>query len=225
MPPSSRPRNSIRANTKAASDAGTTVNVTAITATTRLLRTSCQNAALKTPLASDPGTRWEYGTNMDWCGQIVEAITSKMIRRHPHVFGDADVKTADAQTAAWEEHKRKERLCKHLLEKYRDWFGVEFEFLLYDVTSTYFEGQAQANPEAARGYSRDHRPDCKQVNIGLVVTPEGLPIGYEIFAGNKAVPLSTTDWPGVTAHCGSANSTAMASSPARATTQGESACR
>jgi len=83
-----------------------------------------------------------------------------------------------------QEHQ--ERLGKHLLEKYRDWFGVQFEFLLYDVTSTYFEGQALGNEKAARGYSRDHRPDCKQVNIGLVVTPEGLPIGYEIFAGNTA---------------------------------------
>jgi transposase len=83
-------------------------------------------------------------------------------------------------------HEHKERLCKHLLEKYRDWFGVQFEFLLYDVTSTYFEGQALGNEQAARGYSRDHRPDCKQVNIGLVVTPEGLPISYEIFAGNTA---------------------------------------
>jgi len=80
----------------------------------------------------------------------------------------------------------KEQLCQHLLAKYRDWFGVQFEFLLYDVTSTYFEGQALGNEKAARGYSRDHRPDCKQVNIGLVVTPEGLPIGYEIFAGNTA---------------------------------------
>ena len=83
-------------------------------------------------------------------------------------------------------HAHKERLCKHLLQKYRDWFGVHFEFLLYDVTSTYFEGQALGNEKAARGYSRDHRPDCKQVNIGLVVTPEGLPIGYEIFTGNTA---------------------------------------
>jgi transposase len=80
----------------------------------------------------------------------------------------------------------KDRLCTQLLEKYRDWFGVQFEFLLYDVTSTYFEGQALGNEKAARGYSRDHRPDCKQVNIGLVVTPEGLPIGYEVFAGNRA---------------------------------------
>jgi transposase len=83
-----------------------------------------------------------------------------------------------------QEHK--EQLCKHLLAKYRDWFGVQFEFLLYDVTSTYFEGQALSNEKAARGYSRDHRSDCKQVNIGLVVTPEGLPMGYEIFAGNTA---------------------------------------
>jgi transposase len=83
-------------------------------------------------------------------------------------------------------HAHKEQLCAHLLQRYQSWFGVQFEFLLYDVTSTYFEGQAQRNQKAARGYSRDHRPDCKQVNIGLVVTPEGLPIGYEVFAGNTA---------------------------------------
>lgn len=83
-------------------------------------------------------------------------------------------------------HAHKDQLCTHLLKRYQDWFGVEFEFLLYDVTSTYFEGQAAGNEKAARGYSRDHRPDCKQVNIGLVVTPEGLPIGYEIFAGHTA---------------------------------------
>jgi transposase len=83
-------------------------------------------------------------------------------------------------------HAHKAQLCAHLLQRYQSWFGVQFEFLLYDVTSTYFEGQAQRNQKAARGYSRDHRPDCKQVNIGLVVTPEGLPIGYEVFAGNTA---------------------------------------
>jgi|HubBroStandDraft_1064217.scaffolds.fasta_scaffold47890_1 transposase len=82
-------------------------------------------------------------------------------------------------------HEHKEALCGHLLERYRDWFGVGFEFLLYDVTSTYFEGLALRNQKAARGYSRDHRPDCKQVCIGLVVTPQGLPIAYEVFAGNR----------------------------------------
>jgi transposase len=79
----------------------------------------------------------------------------------------------------------KDTLCQHLLERYRDWFGVGMEFLLYDVTSTYFEGLALRNRKAARGYSRDHRPDCKQVCLGLVVTPEGLPIAYEVFAGNR----------------------------------------
>ena len=53
------------------------------------------------------------------------------------------------------------------------------------MTSTYFEGQAQRNPQAQRGYSRDHRPDCKQVCIALVVTREGMPLGYEVFAGNR----------------------------------------
>ena len=83
-------------------------------------------------------------------------------------------------------HAHKDALCRHLQERYRSLFRVEFEFLLYDVTSTYFEGEARRNEKAARGYSRDQRPDCKQVNLGLVVTPEGLPIGYEIFAGNTA---------------------------------------
>lgn len=90
-------------------------------------------------------------------------------------------------------YAHKEQLCQHLLKRYQSWFGVQFEFLLYDVTSTYFEGQAQANEKAARGYSRDHRPDCKQVNIGLVVTPEGLPIGYEVFAGNRADVTTVED--------------------------------
>src|SRR5262245_30855782 len=55
----------------------------------------------------------------------------------------------------------------------------------YDVTSTYFEGQAAGNPQAKRGHSRDHRPDCKQVCIALVVTRQGIPLGYEVFDGNR----------------------------------------
>lgn len=80
----------------------------------------------------------------------------------------------------------KDALCAHLMERYRQWFGVRFEFLLYDVTSTFFEGQAESNPQARRGYSRDNRSDCKQVCIGLVCTPEGLPLAFEVFAGNRA---------------------------------------
>lgn len=90
-------------------------------------------------------------------------------------------------------HEHKDKLCQHLHERYQSWFGIEFEFLLYDVTSTYFEGQALANKKAARGYSRDQRPDCKQVNIGLVVTPEGLPVGYEVFSGNTADVTTVED--------------------------------
>ena len=64
-------------------------------------------------------------------------------------------------------------------------FQLEYDLLLYDVTSTYFEGEAKGNPRAQRGYSRDHRPDCKQVCIALVVSKCGMPIGYEVFAGNR----------------------------------------
>ena len=81
--------------------------------------------------------------------------------------------------------KHKDRLCEHLMTRYRDWFGVRYELLLYDVTSTYFEGACENNAKAARGYSRDKRSDCKQVCIGLVCTPEGLPLSFEVFAGNR----------------------------------------
>jgi len=80
-------------------------------------------------------------------------------------------------------HKR--RLEQHLVRRLGELFAVDYELLLYDVTSTYFEGQAANNPLAKRGYSRDHRPDCKQVCLALVVTREGLPLGYELFAGNR----------------------------------------
>jgi transposase len=72
----------------------------------------------------------------------------------------------------------------HLSRRAGELFAVENEVLLYDVTSAYFEGEARANSLAQRGYSRDHRPDCKQVLIALVVTFDGFPLGYEVFAGN-----------------------------------------
>lgn len=90
-------------------------------------------------------------------------------------------------------HAHKEELTSHLLERYQSWFGVRFEFLLYDVTSTFFEGQALGNAKAARGYSRDSRPDGKQVCIGLVVSPEGLPLAYEVFAGNRTDVTTVED--------------------------------
>ena len=73
----------------------------------------------------------------------------------------------------------------HLKACLGELFEVDYDLLLYDVTSTYFEGEAARNPQAKRGYSRDHRPDCKQVCLGLVVTTDGLPLGYEVFDGNR----------------------------------------
>ena len=81
-------------------------------------------------------------------------------------------------------HKR--ALEKHLKQRLGELFELDYDLLLYDVTSTYFEGEAAANAQAQRGYSRDHRPDCKQVNIALVVSRGGLPLGYEVFAGNRS---------------------------------------
>jgi len=78
----------------------------------------------------------------------------------------------------------KAALEAHLSKRVGELFAVDNEVLLYDVTSTYFEGQAEGNPQARRGHSRDHRPDCKQVCIALVVTFDGFPLGYEVFAGN-----------------------------------------
>lgn len=80
-------------------------------------------------------------------------------------------------------HKRE--LEVHLKRRLGELFDVDYDLLLYDLTSTYFEGEAEGNPLARRGHSRDRRPDCKQVVIALVVTREGLPLGYEIFRGNR----------------------------------------
>jgi transposase len=79
----------------------------------------------------------------------------------------------------------KEELEKHLKNRLGELFGLKYDLLLYDVTSTYFEGEAKGNPMAQRGYSRDKRSDCKQVCIGLVVSQCGMPLGYEVFAGNR----------------------------------------
>ena len=118
-------------------------------------------------------------------------------RLHRHWFersalGDllgADAALADIHTL-YGCHDRllehKEALFDHLVNRWRDLFNVSFDVLLYDLTSTYFESAPPADEEDKRrhGYSRDHRPDCVQVVIALVVTPEGLPLAYEVLAGN-----------------------------------------
>jgi transposase len=80
----------------------------------------------------------------------------------------------------------KRKLEKHLKARLGELFEVEYDLLLYDMTSTYFEGEAKANDQAKRGYSRDHRSDCKQVCIALIVSRDGMPLGYEVFDGSRA---------------------------------------
>src|SRR5580704_2105499 len=80
----------------------------------------------------------------------------------------------------------KAKLEQHLKQRYGELFGAEFDVLLYDLTSTYVEGAAERNPMMGRGYSRDHRPDCEQMVIALIVNREGFPFSYETFDGNRA---------------------------------------
>src|SRR5579862_7089951 len=80
----------------------------------------------------------------------------------------------------------KTKLERHLKERYGALFRAEFDVLLYDLTSTYVEGAAEKNPMVRRGYSRDHRPDCEQLVIALIVNNEGFPFSYETFNGNRA---------------------------------------
>lgn len=77
-------------------------------------------------------------------------------------------------------------LFVHLQQRWKNLFDVAFDVLLYDLTSTYVEGKAEQNPKAKRGYSRDGRPDCKQVIVALVITPEGFPLAYEVMDGNTS---------------------------------------
>jgi len=80
----------------------------------------------------------------------------------------------------------KTRLEQHLKQRYGELFDAEFDVLLYDLTSSYVEGAAEKNPMMRRGYSRDHRPDCEQMVIALIVNNEGFPFSYETFDGNRA---------------------------------------
>jgi transposase len=82
--------------------------------------------------------------------------------------------------------EHKQELFQYLRQRWQDLFATQFEVLLYDLTSTYFEGEAAEIPKAKRGYSRDHRPDCLQVIIALVITPEGFPLAYEVLDGNTS---------------------------------------
>ena len=128
-------------------------------------------------------------------------------RLHRHWFersalGDllgADAALADIHTL-YNGHDRllehKEALFDHLVHRWRDWFNASFDVLLYDLTSTYFESDPPDDEADKRrhGYSRDHRPDCVQVVIALVVTPAGLPLAYEVLAGNTRACTTLKDF-------------------------------
>lgn len=128
-------------------------------------------------------------------------------RLHRHWFersalGDllgADAALADIHTL-YACHDRllahKEAVFDHLVNRWRDLFNATFDVLLYDLTSTYFESDPPADDEDKRrfGYSRDHRPDCVQVVIALVVTPAGFPLAYEVLAGNTADSTTLKDF-------------------------------
>jgi len=90
--------------------------------------------------------------------------------------------------------EHKQELFVFLKQKWADLFRAEFEVLLYDLTSTYFEGEMEQNPKAKRGYSRDRRPDCLQLVIALVVTPDGFPLAYEVMNGNTSDRCTLRDF-------------------------------
>src|SRR6185437_8574602 len=91
--------------------------------------------------------------------------------------------------------EHKQALFVFLKQRWADLFAADFEVLLYDLTSTYFEGEMERNPKAKRGYSRDGRPDCAQLVIALVVTPDGFPLAYEVMNGNTADCSRLRDFP------------------------------
>ena len=87
----------------------------------------------------------------------------------------------------------KDELCRYLKNQWETMFKLQYDVLLYDLTSTYFEGLCKRNPKAKFGHSKDRRSDCRQVLVALVVTPEGFPIHYEVLAGNTAEKTTLAD--------------------------------
>jgi transposase len=104
------------------------------------------------------------------------------------LLGIAEGKVNDTRLYRCLDHliPHKTQLERHLRQRYGELFAATFDVLLYDLTSSYVEGEAENNPMMRRGYSRDHRGDCKQVVIALIVNEDGFPLSYETFDGNRA---------------------------------------
>jgi transposase len=154
---------------------------------------------------SRKGTRWDQVLFVLVAYRLLSPGSEWRLHRHwfeRSALGDllgADAALADIH-ALYGCHDRlldhKQAVFDHLVGRWRDLFNASFDVLLYDLTSTYFESDPPADDEDKRrhGYSRDHRPDCVQVVIALVVTPEGLPLAYEVLAGNTADSTTLKDF-------------------------------
>jgi hypothetical protein len=154
---------------------------------------------------SRKGTRWDQVLFVLVAYRLLSPGSEWRLYRHSFersALGDlldADAALADIH-ALYGCHDRlldhKQAVFDHLVGRWRDLFNASFDVLLYDLTSTYFESDPPTDDEDKRrhGYSRDHRPDCVQVVIALVVTPEGLPLAYEVLAGNTADSTTLKDF-------------------------------
>lgn len=146
---------------------------------------------------SREGTDWEHVLEVLVANRLIEPGSEWALHRHWYAHSAmGDLLGEDDALAAKDTLYRcldkllahKGALFEHLSEKWRDLFGIKHEVLLYDLTSTYFESPPREDPTDKRqfGYSRDKRPDCLQVVIALIVTPEGFPLSYEVLPGNTA---------------------------------------
>jgi transposase len=154
---------------------------------------------------SRKGTRWDWVLQVMVAYRLLDPGSEWRLYRHWFEHSAmADLLGADGELAEihklYECHERllehKRELFTHLTGRWKDLFNARFEVLLYDLTSTYFESDPPFGEEDKRrhGYSRDKRPDCVQVVIALIVTPEGFPLAYEVLAGNTSDKTTLADF-------------------------------
>jgi transposase len=138
---------------------------------------------------------WEKVLRLLVVNRLLEPGSEFRVHRHWFVESAMDVLLEENFAVADKDRlyrcldrvlEHKQELFVWLKQKWAELFHADFEVLLYDLTSTYFEGEMEENPKAKRGYSRDSRPDCLQVVIALVVTPDGFPLAYEVMDGNTS---------------------------------------
>jgi len=144
---------------------------------------------------SRESVRWEKVLRLLVVNRLLEPGSEFRVHRHWFVESAMDALLEENFAVADKDrlYRCLDRILDHkpdlfvwLKQKWSELFQADFEVLLYDLTSTYFEGEMEENPKAKRGYSRDSRPDCLQVVIALVVTPDGFPLAYEVMDGNTS---------------------------------------